>query len=135
VTPNPPAGEATNILPIANDRAWETQKIKSHSGHAFGMLHTLVLLGPLVEDPDGQEDEFGCRDGLDGIVFGAGDVERKDLESGLWALDRLGWAKLDAKRWKVTEKGRAAQRFIDDHVKKPQPRELITLALVMAAVA
>jgi hypothetical protein len=67
VTPNPTPDGAANILPIKNDRAWEMQKIKSNSGHAFGMLHTLILLGPLVEDPDGQEDEFGCRDGLDGI--------------------------------------------------------------------
>ena len=92
---------------VAQDlREWEKQRIREHKGHALGMLIALFdpYGGGVIEDPDGEDDEFGfgIRDGLDGIAFGSG-YSRQDCEIGLWCLERLGWAKKSGKTWRYTK--------------------------------
>lgn len=72
-----------------------------------------AALFPILDDPAGTEDEFGCRDGIDAMIFGSGEGTRADYTAGLWALERMGLAKCVAKTWTLTAAGRDAAVAID----------------------
>lgn len=91
---------------------WERGKIGAAE---FGYICLLceatgTPLLPLYVNPDNpNEDEFGLRDGIDGMIFSTGEGTREEYESGLWALERMGLAKQgEDHRWNLTPAGRDA---------------------------
>lgn len=107
---------------------WERERISAaNMAYVFLLCDaTGASLFPILDDPEGVPDEFGCRDGIDAIIFGSGEGTRREFEVGLWALERMGLAKLANREWNLTPAGGDAAVAVVAyaHLLKEQDRRL-----------